>query len=186
MGRMQPKDPELKKTYTDALNFGPEEEKLGADIKQYHDEMLAEAMRAGALEEGMENYIHRYYPRESDPARQRLEGALNELRFTKNFSGFKKRFYESDFDAEQAGLKPEKDASKRILAYDQGFRKALTARAFVKDRYSATMPDGLSRRSTSLASVFQARWIRSPARKARIWSNPRARRAVTVLRIIAE
>lgn len=136
------KDPELKKTYTDALHFGPDEEQLGADIKQYHDEMLAEAMRAGALEEGLENYIHRYYPRESDPARQRLQGALNEMRFTKNFSGFKKRFYDSDFEAEQAGLKPEKDAAKRILAYDQGFRKALTARAFVKDRYKATMPDG--------------------------------------------
>jgi hypothetical protein len=135
-------DPELKKTYTDALNFGPEEEKLGADIKQYHDEMLAEAMRAGALEEGLENYIHRYYPREDDPARKRLEGTLNEMRFTKNFSGFKRRFYDSDFEAEQAGLKPEKDAAKRILAYDQGFRKALTARAFVKDRYKATMPDG--------------------------------------------
>lgn len=136
------KDPELKKTYTDALKFGPEEERLGSEIKQYHDEMLAEAMRAGALEEGLENYIHRYYPRETDPARQRLEGALNEMRFTKNFSGFKKRFYDSDFEAEQAGLKPEKDAAKRILAYDQGFRKALTARAFVKDRYKATMPDG--------------------------------------------
>jgi hypothetical protein len=136
------KDPELRKTYTDALSFGPAEEKLAREVRQYHDEMLATAMQAGALEEGLENYIHRYYPKESDPNRQRLEAALNTYRFTKNFSGFKRRFYDSDFEAEQAGLKPEKDAGKRILAYDQGFRKALTARAFVKDRYAATMPDG--------------------------------------------
>lgn len=136
------KDPALKKTYEDAMRFGPAEEKLAREVRQYHDEMLATAMQAGALEEGLENYIHRYYPKESDPTRKKLEADLNVARFTKNFAGFKKRFYDSDFEAEQAGLKPEKDAAKRILAYDQGFRKALTARAFVKDRYQATMPDG--------------------------------------------
>lgn len=136
------KDPALKKTYEDALKFGSEEEKLAREVQQYHDEMLSTAMQAGALEEGVENYLHRYFPRENDPTRQKIEAALNNYRFTKNFAGFKKRFYDSDFEAEQAGLKPEKDASKRILAYDQGFRKALTARAFVKDRYSASMPDG--------------------------------------------
>lgn len=134
-------DPELKKTYTDALKFGKDEARLADEIKHYHDQMLAQAMEAGALEEGVEDYLHRYYPKESDPTRKRIESALNEYRFTKNFAGFKRRFYDSDFEAEQAGLKPEKDAAKRILAYDQGFRKALTARAFVKDRYSATMPD---------------------------------------------
>lgn len=136
------KDQALKKTYEDALKFGPEEEKLAREVRQYHDEMLATAMETGALEEGLENYIHRYYPRENDPARKKLESALNTYRFTKNFAGFKRRFYDSDFEAEQAGLKPEKDAAKRILAYDQGFRKALTARAFVKDRYAAKMEDG--------------------------------------------
>jgi hypothetical protein len=136
------KDPVLRKTYEDALKFGEPEIKLAREIRQYHDEMLAWAMREGALEEGVENYIHRYYPRESDPARQRAEAALQNLRFTKNFAGFKRRFYDSDFEAEQAGLKPEKDAARRLLAYDAGFRKALTARAFVKNRYAAKMPDG--------------------------------------------
>jgi hypothetical protein len=136
------KDPELKKTYTDALKFGKDEARLADEIKFYHDQMLSQAMEAGALEEGVEDYLHRYYPRETDPTRKKIESALNEYRFTKNFAGFKRRFYDSDFEAEQAGLKPEKDAAKRILAYDQGFRKALTARAFVKDRYAATMPDG--------------------------------------------
>lgn len=136
------KDPQLKKTYEDALKFGPAEEKLAREVRQYHDEMLSTAMQAGALEEGLENYIHRYYPRENDPTRKKLESAINTYRFTKNFAGFKRRFYDSDFEAEQAGLKPEKDAAKRILAYDQGFRKALTARAFVKDRYAAKMEDG--------------------------------------------
>ena len=68
--------------------------------------------------------------------------AVNYLRFSRDFAGFKKRWYDSDFEAEQAGLTPEKDAAKRILAYDQGFRRALTARAFVKASYDAKMPDG--------------------------------------------
>lgn len=135
------KDPALRKTYEDASKFGPDEEKLAREIQQYHDEMLAWAQREGALEEGLENYLHRYY-KPNDPVLEKKLAAVRYLRFTKDFNGFKKRFYASDFDAEQAGLSPEKDAARRILAYDQGFRKALTARAFVKGRYEATMKDG--------------------------------------------
>lgn len=135
------KDPKLKKTYEDALNFGDAEKRFAAEIQQYHDEMLSIAQEHGALEEGVDNYIHRIY-REKDPMLEKQKANLQYLRFTKNFNGFKKRFYATDFEAEQAGLKPEKDIAKRILAYDQGFRRALTARAFVKASFEATMPDG--------------------------------------------
>jgi hypothetical protein len=130
------KDPALRKTYEDAAKFGPEEQKLAAGIRQYHDEMLAWAQREGALEEGLDNYLHRYY-REGDPGLERKLRALEYLKFTKDFNGFKKRYYDSDFDAEQAGKTPEKDAAKRILAYDHGFRQALVARAFVKSSFDA-------------------------------------------------
>lgn len=135
------KTPELRKAYLDAAGFGGEEKRLAADIRQYFDEMLSIAQREGALEEGVDNYIHRYY-REKDPRFQKQMDNLNWMKFTKNFNGFKKRFYATDFEAEQAGLKPESDIAKRILAYDQGFRRALTARAFVKSRYAADMKDG--------------------------------------------
>lgn len=135
------KDPKLKKTYEDALDFGDAEKRFAAEIQQYHDEMLSIAQEHGALEEGVDNYIHRIY-REKDPMLEKQKANLQYLRFTKNFNGFKKRFYATDFEAEQAGLKPEKDIAKRILAYDQGFRRALTARAFVKASFEATMPDG--------------------------------------------
>lgn len=135
------KTPELQKAYQDAADFGPDEKRLAADIRQYFDEMLAIAQREGALEEGVENFVHRFYP-ERDPRFQNQMANLNWMKFTKNFAGFKKRFYATDFEAEQAGLKPESDIARRILAYDQGFRRALTARAFVKSRYAATLPDG--------------------------------------------
>jgi hypothetical protein len=137
------KDPVLRKTYEDALKFGPDEERLAAEVRQYHDEMLAWAQREGALADGVENYLHRYF-RPDDPALQRKLAAVQYLRFSKDFSGFRQRYYESDFEAEQAGLRPEKDAAKRILAYDYGFRQALTAREFVRKSFesSATAKDG--------------------------------------------
>ena len=138
------KDPVTRKTYEDALKFGPEEQKLAAAIRQYHDEMLARGQREGVLEEGLDNYLHRYY-RESDPVLQKKLAALRYMSFTKDFAGFKKRYYDSDFEAEQAGLTPEKDAAKRILAYDYGFNRALIAREFVRksfDTKNAVAKDG--------------------------------------------
>lgn len=138
------KDPATRKTYEDALKFGGEEEKLASAIRQYHDEMLARGKREGVLEEGLENYLHRYY-RDTDPVLEKKLAALRYMQFTKDFAGFKKRYYDSDFEAEQAGLKPEKDAGKRILAYDYGFNRALIAREFVRksfDTAKAVAKDG--------------------------------------------
>lgn len=151
------KDPELKKTYEDALKFGKPEADLAREIQHYHDVMLAWAQREGALEEGLENYLHRYY-KPDDPVLEKKLAAVRYLRFTRDFPGFKKRYYDSDFEAEQSGLKPEKDAARRILAYDNGFRRALTARAFVRERYEAMMPaeklpDGTSIRRPELDVV---------------------------------
>lgn len=136
-------DPALRKTYEDALKFGPDEQKLARAVRQYHDEMLNWGRREGVLAEGVENYLHRYY-RPDDPALARKLAAVEYLKFSKDFNGFKKRYYESDFEAEQAGLKPEKDAGKRILAYDHGFRQALTAREFVRKSFetNAMAKDG--------------------------------------------
>lgn len=138
------KDPVTRKTYEDALKFGGEEEKLARAIRQYHDEMLERGQRESVLEEGLDNYLHRYY-RESDPVLEKKLAALRYMQFTKDFAGFKKRYYDSDFEAEQAGLKPEKDAAKRILAYDYGFNRALIAREFVRksfDTVNAVAKDG--------------------------------------------
>ena len=132
----QTKNAALRKTYEDAMNFGVEEADLAAEVKEYFDSMLALGQDEGALEEGLENYIHRYY-RSNDPVLEKKLQALRYFRFSKDFAGFKKRFYETDFDAEQSGMFPEKDAARRILAYDHGFRAALTARAFVKSSFAA-------------------------------------------------
>jgi len=128
-------DPALRKTYEDALTFGEPEEDLARSIRDYHDLMLAWAQREGALTEGIENYLHRYYKPE-DPVLARKLAAVEFLKFTGDFKGFKKRYYDSDFKAEQAGLKPEKDAARRILAYDRGVREALTAREFVNASFN--------------------------------------------------
>jgi hypothetical protein len=130
------KNPVLKQSYLDAANFGDDEARLASEVKNYHEDMLAWGQREGVLEDGLDKYLHRYY-RESDPVLQKKLEALRYLRFSKDFAGFKKRFYDTDFDAEQAGLTPEKDAAKRILAYDYGFRQALTAREFVKRSFDA-------------------------------------------------
>ena len=138
------KDTVTRKTYEDALKFGPEEEKLAAAVRHYHDEMLDRGQREGVLEEGLDNYLHRYY-RDTDPVLEKKLAALRYMQFSKDFAGFKKRYYDSDFEAEQAGLKPEKDAAKRILAYDYGFNRALIAREFVRksfDTEKAVAKDG--------------------------------------------
>jgi len=132
---------QYKKGYEDALKLTEDQKRLADEVKYYFEQRLQQAIKAGALEGGVENYIHRFYEADSPQANSIL-AEINSGKFRTNFEGFKKRFYATDFEAEQAGLKPVKNLATRILHYDQGFNRALSARAFVKEAYKLKADDG--------------------------------------------
>jgi len=129
-----------KKGYEDAMKLTEDQKRLADEVKYYFEQRLQQAIKAGALEGGVENYIHRFYEADSPQANSIL-AEINSGKFRTNFEGFKKRFYATDFEAEQAGLKPVKNLAARILHYDQGFNRAMAARAFVKQAYELKASD---------------------------------------------
>lgn len=130
-----------RKMYEDAQSLTEDQKRLADEVKYYFDQRLQQAVNAGALEGGVENFVHRMYEQDS-PEANRVLADLNSGKLRTDFSGFKKRFYATDFEAEQAGKKPVSNLAQRILHYDQGFNRALTARAFVKSVYDLEASDG--------------------------------------------
>jgi hypothetical protein len=130
-----------KAGYERALRLTPEQKLFAENLKNYFDARLEEAQKAGILEDGIENYIHRIY--EADSGFKR--GVLAELGsglFTGKPALAKQRVFEYDFEAEQAGLKPIKSFVKRVAAYDLALNKAIADRAAVKAMMEIRMPDG--------------------------------------------
>jgi hypothetical protein len=133
--------PEYKLGYKKALQLTPEQEKAAADVKSYFEKRLDDAQQAGILEEGLEDYIHRLYEKDS----RWKQDAISELRggvFTGKPSLAKQRVFKYDADAEAAGYSPVKDVRKRVAAYDMSLNKAIADRAFVKELMGWKMPDG--------------------------------------------
>lgn len=133
--------PQYKSGYEAAKKLTPEQKTIAANLKNYFDSRLQEAIDAGVLEEGIENYIHRSYEAES-PWKK---GVIAELRsgiFTGRPALAKKRVFEYDFEAEKLGKKPVKDFAKRVVAYDLALNKAIADRQAVRDMMEIKMPDG--------------------------------------------
>lgn len=130
-----------KAGYDRALNLTPEEKQFAEQIKGYFESRLDDAQRAGILEGGIENYIHRMYEKDSSWK----QSILSELRsgiFTGKPSLAKKRVYQYDFEAEKAGLKPVKSFIKRVAAYDLALNKSIADRQAVKAMMNIKMSDG--------------------------------------------
>lgn len=130
-----------KPGYEKALNLSPDEKTVAANIKEYFDTRLDDAIKNGILEDGIEDYIHRYY--QSDTPWKR--GILAELRsgISTGKPGLaKQRVFDYDFEAEKAGLKPVKSFISRVAAYDLSLNKAIADRNIVKEMSQIKMPDG--------------------------------------------
>lgn len=130
-----------KPGYERALKLTDEEQTIAKNIQNYFEARLTDAQQAGILEDGIENYIHRYFEKDS-PWKQSI---LNELRsgiFTGQPALAKQRVFEYDHEAEDAGYKPEKDFVKRVAAYDLALNKAIADRQLVKGLMNLKTPGG--------------------------------------------
>ncbi len=130
-----------RKGYERALNLSPEEKLLAEHAKSYFEARLDDAQKAGILEDGIENYIHRMYEAES-PFKQKVMAELGSGLLSGNPSLAKQRVFEYDLEAEAAGLKPVKSFIQRIAAYDLALNKAIADRKAVKAMMNVKMPDG--------------------------------------------
>lgn len=133
--------PRYRAGYERALKLSPEEKTFAQNIQNYFESRLQDAQKAGILEQGVEDYIHRMFERDTPWKR----GAIAELRsgvFTGQPTLAKQRVFNYDFEAEKAGLKPVKSFIKRIAAYDLSLNKAMADRALVKSLMEVKMPDG--------------------------------------------
>lgn len=125
--------------YKRALEMSPDEVTVANNIRQYFDSRLQDAIDAGILEDGVENYIRRIYEKDSD-WKNAVIGELQRLSTgTPNLA--KKRFFEYDAEAIAAGHRPIMDFAARVLEYDQSLNHAIADRSFVKSLMSLKMKD---------------------------------------------
>lgn len=130
-----------KPGYQRALDMTPEEVTFAKNLQNYFSARLEDAQKAGILEQGLEDYIHRMYEKDT-PWRQ---GTVTELRsgvFAGKPTLAKQRAFQYDFEAEKAGYKPVKSFIKRTAAYDLSLNKAIADRELVKKLMQMKMADG--------------------------------------------
>lgn len=127
--------------YELAQKLTPEQKVIAENARNYFESRLQEAINAGVLEDGIENYIHRIYESES-PWKQGIIAELRSGIFTGRPGLARQRVFQYDFEAEQKGLKPVKSFIKRIAAYDLALNKAIADRGIVKAMMAIKMADG--------------------------------------------
>lgn len=127
--------------YEQALKLTPEQKTAAENIRNYFDARLKEAQDAGILEDGIEDYIHRIYEKDSDWKRG-LQAQLSSGLYTGTPTMARQRVFEYDMEAEAAGYKPVKDFVHRIVAYDTSLNKAIADRAAVKKMMKLKGADG--------------------------------------------
>lgn len=133
--------PQYKRGYMVARRLTPEQRVIAENIRNYFESRLQDAIDAGILQDGVEDYIHRIYPKDSDWKK----GAIAEIRsgvFAGKPALAKQRVFQYDAEAEAAGYEPVKDFSKRVAAYDLSLNKAIADRQMVKEMMGWEMKDG--------------------------------------------
>jgi hypothetical protein len=140
--------PQYRAGYERAMRLTPEERTIAENIKTHFEDRLDDAQREGILSDGIENYIHRMYERES-PWKQGIIAELRSGLFTGKPALAKKRVFQYDFEAEKEGLAPVKSFIQRVAAYDLALNKAIADRQMVKDMMEIRMADGRPMISTA-------------------------------------
>lgn len=134
------KNTKLRKGYEAAVNLTPKEEALAGKVRQTFDILRKRAVQHGIEINELDNYVNQIWRR----------SALKE--FATTFSGrklntsirfAKKRFHDSFFHGEQAGLVPEtKDISRLLPIYMSEVNNAINAKQFVADMAKGWASDG--------------------------------------------
>ena len=139
---MNSADPKLKAGYEAALKLTPEEKLFAQDIGIFHADKLDEAIKAGILEDGIDNYIRQAWKKES-PYTKGMQAENNAGMLQTNPSFLKKRIFDSYFDGEQKGAIPiDKRAGYLVSAYNRAFDEAIAARAYIKSLFEGKAQDG--------------------------------------------
>ena len=145
--RAEASKPNVRPGYEMALRLTPAEKTLARNISQYLDSQLEKGREAGILSAGVENYVNQVWNRDllnrENPFVKGLRGDFASEKLQPNFRFARKRIFDSYFAGEQAGFKPrDKDVGVLMAVYDQAFRKAIAARAFLRDLHEAKASDG--------------------------------------------
>lgn len=128
--------------YDRAIALTPQEKVLAGHVQSYFESRLQEAIDAGVLKEGIEDYIHRIYPKETDWKKGIVNAVQNGVLDTRKPGLAMKRVFELDSEAEKAGYNPVNDFIPRVLDYEASLAKVISSRAAVKRFTEITMPDG--------------------------------------------
>ena len=131
----------IRAGYEAASKLTPREVEIAKMLRDYYDIQLERGIDAGILKEGVENYITQVWKKEN-PITKKLLSDLAYNKLTPNFKYARKRIFDSYFEGEQAGYKPNKDAGFLVANYDQSFNRTLAARAFIKDLHEGVASDG--------------------------------------------
>jgi hypothetical protein len=122
--------PQYRQAYIDAMHLSGDALTAAQNIRNYFEARLQEAIDAGVLEHGVENFIHRIF--EHDPeAANKMIGYVQSGILSRNPSLIRKRVFQMDWEAERLGYKPVQDFVPRITHYESSLSKAIAAREFV-------------------------------------------------------
>jgi GGDEF domain-containing protein/phospholipid N-methyltransferase len=146
--------PKYKPGYEAALKLTDAEKTIARNIMGLHDATLQEAIKAGIVEAGVENYIQHIYDQPKLLNRIRAEMNFSSLQTKPAFS--KKRTLPTYFDAEQLGFTPKnKSVFFLTAAHERSLREALAARDYVRALMDGEAEDGRPLTATNWASAKQ-------------------------------
>lgn len=133
--------------YKRALELTPKEIAIANSIKRYYDGMLYEGISNGLVRSMIDNYVTGIYKKKvpTGSAKELMEMAnVSSTKTLQDGFGYaRKKFYQTYFDAEQAGLVPfDKDISTIAALYDKAFNKVIADRKFIQDLIGGVAKDG--------------------------------------------
>lgn len=123
--------PEYKQAYADAMHLSGDLLIAAQNVRNYFESRLQEAIDAGVLQDGVEDYIHRIYEKKPNAQKAMIAHVQSALLKT-NPALAKKRVFQFDWEAEKMGYKPVQSFIPRIVQYEVSLSKAIAARNFVK------------------------------------------------------
>lgn len=135
--------PDVRPGYEAALTLNKAEQVLAENVREYLDSRLQEGIDTGLLKQGVNDYVNQIWKRDNPATTKMRADMFGDGTLNPSFKFAKKRIFDSYFDGEQAGFKPENKSIGYLLsAYDLGFNRALSARGFIKELHEGKAADG--------------------------------------------
>jgi hypothetical protein len=121
----------FKQHYLDAMDLNGDLLVGAMNIRNFFDSRLQEAIDAGVLKDGVEDYIHRIY--EKTPSlEKKMMAYLQTGLLRMNPALAKKRIFDHDWEAERLGYNVVQDFLPRITEYEAALSRAIASRKFVR------------------------------------------------------